>query len=230
ARWCDMVVADYNYYFDFGAMLFGLAQLNQWRVAVLVDEAHNLVERGRAMYSADLDQFALKSVRDSAPEPLHKPLQRLNREWNALHKEQVTVYQAYASKPDKLLQALALCTSAMGEYFNDHPQALTGELQSFYFEALQFAKVAELFNEQFIFDISQRDPLAKRRFSRLSLRNVVPAEFIRPRLTAARSSVLFSATLSPRHYYADLLGLPADTAWIDVESPFEAAQLQVRII
>ncbi|MBJ2267213.1 ATP-dependent DNA helicase [Pseudomonas sp. MF6772] len=230
ARWCDMVVADYNYYFDFGAMLFGLAQLNQWRVAVLVDEAHNLVERGRAMYSADLDQFALKRVRDSAPEPLHKPLQRLNREWNALHKEQVTVYQAYASKPDKLLQALALCTSAMGEYFNDHPQALTGELQSFYFEALQFAKVAELFNEQFIFDISQRDPLAKRRFSRLSLRNVVPAEFIRPRLTAARSSVLFSATLSPRHYYADLLGLPADTAWIDVESPFEAAQLQVRII
>lgn len=230
ARWCDMVVADYNYYFDFGAMLFGLAQLNQWRVAVLVDEAHNLVERGRAMYSADLDQFALKTVRDSAPEPLRKPLQRLNREWNALHKEQVTVYQAYPSKPDKLLQALALCTSAMGEYFNDHPQALTGELQGFYFEALQFAKVAELFNEQFIFDISQRDPLAKRRFSRLSLRNVVPAEFIRPRLTAARSSVLFSATLSPRHYYADLLGLPADTAWVDVESPFDPAQLQVRII
>ncbi|NMY26143.1 ATP-dependent DNA helicase [Pseudomonas sp. WS 5021] len=230
ARWCDMVVADYNYYFDFGAMLFGLAQLNQWRVAVLVDEAHNLVERGRAMYSADLDQFALKTVRDSAPEPLRKPLQRLNREWNALHKEQVTVYQAYPSKPDKLLQALALCTSAMGEYFNDHPQALTGELQGFYFEALQFAKVAELFNAQFIFDISQRDPLAKRRFSRLSLRNVVPAEFIRPRLTAARSSVLFSATLSPRHYYADLLGLPADTAWVDVESPFDAAQLQVRII
>ncbi|NMZ40953.1 ATP-dependent DNA helicase [Pseudomonas proteolytica] len=230
ARWCDMVVADYNYYFDFGAMLFGLAQLNQWRVAVLVDEAHNLVERGRAMYSADLDQFALKTLRDSAPEPLKKPLQRLNREWNALHKEQVTVYQAYASKPDKLLQALALCTSAMGEYFNDHPQALKGELQGFYFEALQFAKVAELFNEQFIFDIAQRDPQAKRRFSRLSLRNVVPAEFIRPRLTAARSSVLFSATLSPRHYYADLLGLPADTAWVDVESPFDAAQLQVHII
>lgn len=230
ARWCDMVVADYNYYFDFGAMLFGLAQLNQWRVAVLVDEAHNLVERGRAMYSADLDQFALKTLRDTAPEPLKKPLQRLNREWNALHKEQITVYQAYASKPDKLLQALALCTSAMGEYFNDHPQALTGELQGFYFEALQFAKVAELFNEQFIFDIAQRDPLAKRRFSRLSLRNVVPAEFIRPRLTAARSSVLFSATLSPRHYYADLLGLPADTAWVDVESPFDAAQLQVHII
>ena len=230
ARWSDLVVADYNYYFDVGALLFGLAQLNQWRVAVLVDEAHNLVERARSMYSASLDQYTLKTVRDTAPEPLKKPLQRLNREWNALHKDQLAPYQAYAARPDKMLQALSLCASAMGDYFNDHPEALNGDLQAFYFEALQFAKVAELFNEHFIFDISLRQLRGKRSSSTLCLRNVVPAEFIRPRLTAARSSVLFSATLSPRHYYADLLGLPADTAWVDVESPFNAAQLRVRIV
>ncbi|MBH3464982.1 ATP-dependent DNA helicase [Pseudomonas carnis] len=230
ARWSDLIVADYNYYFDFGAMLFGLAQLNQWQVSVLVDEAHNLVERARSMYSASLDQYSLKTVRDSAPEALKKPLQRLNREWNALHKDQLAPYQAYAAKPDNLLQALSLCTSAMGDYFNDHPDALTGDLQAFYFDALQWAKVAELFNEHFIFDITKRSFTAKRSSSTLCLRNVVPAEFIRPRLTAARSSVLFSATLSPRHYYADLLGLPADTAWVDVESPFKAEQLQVSIV
>ena len=230
ARWSDLIVADYNYYFDFGAMLFGLAQLNQWQVSVLVDEAHNLVERARSMYSASLDQYSLKTVRDSAPEALKKPLQRLNREWNALHKDQLAPYQAYAAKPDKLLQALSLCTSAMGDYFNDHPDALTGDLQAFYFDALQWAKVAELFNEHFIFDITKRSFTAKRSSSTLCLRNVVPAEFIRPRLTAARSSVLFSATLSPRHYYADLLGLPADTAWVDEESPFKAEQLQVSIV
>ncbi|OPA89608.1 ATP-dependent DNA helicase [Pseudomonas fluorescens] len=230
ARWADLVVADYNYYFDFGALLFGLGQLNGWRAAVLVDEAHNLVERARAMYSASLDQYSLKTLRDTAPEPLKKPLQRLNREWNALHKDQIAPYQAYAARPEKLVQALSLCTSAMGDYFNDHPESLSGELQAFYFEALQFAKVAELFNEHFIFDISKRQLNARRSSSTLCLRNVVPAEFIRPRLTAARSSVLFSATLSPRHYYADLLGLPADTAWIDVESPFKAEQLQVHII
>ncbi|MBJ2282345.1 ATP-dependent DNA helicase [Pseudomonas sp. MF6767] len=230
ARWSDLIVADYNYYFDFGAMLFGLTQLNQWQVSVLVDEAHNLVERARSMYSASLDQYSLKTVRDSAPEALKKPLQRLNRGWNALHKDQLAPYQAYAAKPDKLLQALSLCTSAMGDYFNDHPDALTGDLQAFYFDALQWAKVAELFNEHFIFDITKRSFTAKRSSSTLCLRNVVPAEFIRPRLTAARSSVLFSATLSPRHYYADLLGLPADTAWVDVESPFKAEQLQVSIV
>jgi Rad3-related DNA helicase len=230
ARWADVVIADYNYYFDLSGLLFGLSQFNQWRVAVLVDEAHNMVERARQMYSASLDQQNLSALRQTAPEALQKTLQRLNRAWNALHKEQVAPYQAYPETPGKFLHALNLCVSAMGDYFNDQPHALNGALQSFYFEAIAFVRIAELFDEHFVFDISKRALSSKRSHSRLCLRNVVPARFIQPRLTAARSSVLFSATLSPRHYYADLLGLPADTAWIDVESPFSREQLDVKII
>jgi Rad3-related DNA helicase len=230
ARWADVVIADYNYYFDLSALLFGLGQFNQWRVAVLVDEAHNMVERARQMYSASLDQQTLNDIRDTAPEALKKSLQRLNRQWNALHKDQLALYQAYPGTPGKFLQQLNLCVAAMGDYFNDHPHVLGGALQTFYFQAIAFIRIAELFDEHFVFDISKRALNGKRNFSRLCLRNVVPARFIRPRLTAARSSVLFSATLSPRHYYADLLGLPADTAWIDVESPFSREQLDVHII
>ncbi|MBH2033012.1 MAG: ATP-dependent DNA helicase [Pseudomonadales bacterium] len=230
ARWADVVVADYNYYFDFSALLFGLAQANNWRVAVLVDEAHNLVERGRQMYSATLDQSTLNGVRKSAPEPLKKSLQRVNREWNALHDQQLGAYQAYDRAPEKMLQALFSCSASIGDYLNDHPQGLDSALQNFYFDMLQFCRVAELFDEQFLFDITKRDLDRKRNLSRLCLRNVVPAGFIRPRLTAARSTVLFSATLSPRHYYADLLGMPTNTVWIDVESPFHADQLQVHIV
>jgi len=230
ARWADVVIADYNYYFDLSALLFGLSQFNQWRVAVLVDEAHNMVERTRQMYSASLDQQSLNAIRHSAPEALKKTLQRLNREWNALHKEQAVGYQAYPSPPVRLLQSLNLCVAAIGDYFNEHPHAVDGDLQSFYFEAIQFARIAELFDEHFVFDIHKRELGGKRSLSRLSLRNVVPAGFIRPRLTAARSTVLFSATLNPRHYYSDLLGLPDTTAWVDVESPFSREQLDVRII
>ncbi|WP_426111481.1 ATP-dependent DNA helicase [Pseudomonas sp. DSP3-2-2] len=231
ARWSDVVIADYNYYFDLSALLFGLAQFNQWRVAVLVDEAHNMVERARQMYSASLDQQSMNAIRDVAPVPLKKSLERLNRDWNALHKEQIATYQAYPGTPGKLLQSLNLCVTAMGDYFNEHPDAVDGPLQSFYFEAIAFVRIAELFDEHFVFDISKRESRGKRSsLSRLCLRNVVPANFIRPRLTAARCSVLFSATLSPRHYYADLLGLPVDTAWIDVESPFNRQQLDVRIV
>nr|WP_180204665.1 ATP-dependent DNA helicase [Pseudomonas sp. SbOxS1]NYU04659.1 ATP-dependent DNA helicase [Pseudomonas sp. SbOxS1] len=230
ARWADVVVADYNYYFDFSALLFGLAQANNWKVAVLVDEAHNLVERGRQMYSASLDQSTLDGVRKTAPEALKKPLQRVNREWNALHNQQLGAYQAYDKAPEKLLQALSSCSASIGDYLNDHPQGLDSALQRFYFDVLQFCRVAELFDQQYLFDISKRDLERKRNLSQLCLRNVVPASFIGPRLSAARSTVLFSATLSPRHYYADLLGTPANTVCIDVESPFHADQLHVRIV
>ncbi|WP_085726331.1 ATP-dependent DNA helicase [Pseudomonas sp. R37(2017)] len=230
ARWADVVVADYNYYFDFSALLFGLAQTNNWKVAVLVDEAHNLVERGRQMYSASLDQATFNGVRKTVPDVLKKPMQRVNREWNALHNAQTGAYQAYDKAPEKLLQALSSCSASIGDYLNDHPQGLDSALQGFYFDMLHFCRVAELFDEQFLFDISKRDLERKRNLSQLCLRNVVPAGFIRPRLTAARSTVLFSATLSPRQYYADLLGTPADTVCIDVESPFHADQLQVHIV
>jgi DNA excision repair protein ERCC-2 len=227
ARWADVVIGDYNYYFDLSALLFGLGQLNQWRAAVLVDEAHNMVERTRSMYSASLDQHEL---RQSAPDALKKPLDRLNRQWNALHKEQIAPYQAYRDVPVKFVDSLNLCMTALGDYFNEHPQAVAGPLQNFYFEAIGFARIAELFDEHFIFDIAKRDTGRGRSLSRLTLRNVVPAKFIQPRLSAARTTVLFSATLSPRQYYADLLGLPATTAWIDVESPFHHRQLDVRIV
>lgn len=229
ARWSDVVIADYNYYFDLSGMLFGLSQFNQWRVAVLVDEAHNMVERARSMYSATLDQHSMNQVRQSAPEPVKKALQRLNRDWNALHKEQVAPYQAYAAMPAKFLNSLNLCITAFGDYFNEHPHAANGELQSFYFEAIQFGRIAELFDEHFLFDISKRE-LGSKSLSRLCLRNVVPAGFVRPRLTAAISAVLFSATLNPRHFYRDLLGLPDTTAWVDVESPFQRSQLDVEIV
>jgi DNA excision repair protein ERCC-2 len=229
ARWSDVVIADYNYYFDLNGMLFGLSQFNQWRVAVLVDEAHNMVERARSMYSATLDQHSMNQVRQSAPEPVKKALQRLNRDWNALHKEQVAPYQAYAATPGKFLNSLNLCITAFGDYFNEHPHAANGELQSFYFEAIQFGRIAELFDEHFLFDISKRE-LGSKSLSRLCLRNVVPAGFVRPRLTAAISAVLFSATLNPRHFYRDLLGLPDTTAWVDVESPFQRSQLDVEIV
>ena len=230
ARWADVVVADYNYYFDLSALLFGLAQFNQWRVAVLVDEAHNMVERARSMYSASLDQQSLNALRQTAPQPLQKTLQRLNRQWNALHKEQAGAYQAYADLPGKFLSSLNLCVAAIGDYFNEHPHAVDGALQSFYFDAIGFVRIAELFDEHFIFDIAVREWGAKRRFSRLTLRNVVPARFIAPRLSAALGTVLFSATLRPQRYYADLLGLPEKTVCIDVESPFHHDQLNVRIV
>ncbi len=58
----------------------------------------------------------------------------------------------------------------------------------------------------------------------------MPGPFLAPRFAAAHSVVLFSATLSPWHFYSDTLGMPANTAWVDVPSPFAAKQLSVRLV
>src|SRR5690606_22187437 len=80
-RWCDVAVGDYNYYFDSNAMLHGLTVANQWRTGVLVDEAHNLLERARTMYSAELERTAFMALRRSAPAALKRTLDSVGRYW-----------------------------------------------------------------------------------------------------------------------------------------------------
>ncbi|WAB95948.1 ATP-dependent DNA helicase [Pseudomonas putida] len=229
ARWVDVLVADYNYYFDAHALLFGLTQANQWRVAVLVDEAHNLVERGRGMYSASLDQGQLLALRQRKPPGLASALDRLNRQWNAVYKAQRAPYLATEQLPDAFMRSLQQCIGLIQERLNESPVDVDAHILQFYFQALQFSRVAELFDEHFLFDVSLRAGPRQRRLATLCLRNVTPAKLLGPRMQVARSVTLFSATLSPRHFYTDLLGMPADTAWLEVAAPFRAEQLEVRI-
>jgi Rad3-related DNA helicase len=63
----------------------------------------------------------------------------------------------------------------------------------------------------------------------LSVRNIVPGAFLRPRFAACHTAILFSATLGPETYQRDLLGLPENTGWIDVPPPFPPEHLSVRI-
>lgn len=240
ARWSDVVVGDYNYYFDLNAMLFGLTLANQWRVGVLVDEAHNLVERARRMYSAELDQNALKALRREAPAVLKKALDRVARQWSALNKVesddvegqayQGQAYRVLDAPPTKLLNALQNAIAGITDYLTEQPFGLDSALQTFYFEAMHFCRVAELFDEHSLFDMTVKIGRRAVLSSKLCFRNVVPAGFLTPRFEATQATVLFSATLSPSRYYANLLGLPATSPWIEVESPFSAEQLSVRVV
>lgn len=224
-HWSDVVVGDYNYYFDVNAMLHAQAQAGQWRVSVLVDEAHNLVERARKMYSAELVPARLAVARQAAPPAIRKVLDGLARGWRALHRDQAEDYQVYEEVPQDFRGALQQTASAILDHLADHPAGIAAPLQDFFFEVLHFSRMAELLGAHSLFDITLEEGGAL-----LCLRNVVPAPFLAPRFAAARSAALFSATLGPAGYYSDLLGLPEDTAWIDVASPFRAEQLSVRVV
>ncbi|ABO57874.1 ATP-dependent DNA helicase [Burkholderia vietnamiensis] len=250
ARWSDMAIGDYNYYYDGSAMLHALAQQNQWRVGVLVDEAHNLLDRARRMYSASLDPFAFAAAREAAPPTLRKAFDRLARAWGALNRAQAERYAAYPAIPAGLVSAVQNLVATIGEHLTDAPRANDDALLRFHFDAIQFGVLADAFDSASIFDATLHGeplprqaaletvdavdtlvPAARRRRiqSTLCVRNVIPAGFLAPRYEAARATVLFSGTLSPFRFYRDTLGLPADTGWLDVEGPFRAEQLTVRV-
>ena len=234
ARWSDVIVGDVNHWFDSHALLHGLAQANDWRTGVLVDEAHNLVERARGMYSAELDQQRLRRLRRAAPKALFRPLARLTRQWQAVCKDAGAedvgepgkpVYRLLKTLPDKLVAATQQVGAAVTDHLGEHPEDATLELQELLFEALAFCRLAERFGEHSLCDLTRHG----RGRAVLGLRNLIPGDFLAARFNTAHSVVLFSATLSPAHYYRDLLGLPGNTVWQEVASPFAADQLEVRI-
>ncbi|WP_329605302.1 ATP-dependent DNA helicase [Undibacterium fentianense] len=231
AKWSDIVVGDYNYYFDLNAMLYGLALNNNWKISVLIDEAHNMVARAREMYTIELHSARFKEMQRQAPPELKKACDKVRRQWRMLEKSDliqskgIDSYQVHAQLPDKLTKTLISLCAEIGSYFVDHPSANNSGLQEFYFNALIFIRLSECFGEHSIFDVSM-----KQNGSILCIRNIVPAPFLQARFKASHTSALFSATLTPWNYYSDLLGMPEKTAWVDVESPFDPEQLAVHVV
>ncbi len=238
ATWADVVIGDYNYYFDLSAMLHAMTVSYQWRVSVLVDEAHNMIERARSMYSAALNQRQLQAVHAAAPRAVRAVLDKLNRAFYDVHKTQVVDYLVVEELPADFLKVLQQLITGITDFLVANPTRVDAELQSFYFEALHFSRMADSFGTHSMFDITLTDEAtpagsllqSSQGSATLTIRNIVPAPFLNPRFTDAQSAVLFSATLSPANFYKDTLGLPMATAWIDVASPFSPDQLAVSAV
>lgn len=230
-RWSDVVIGDYNYFFDATALLHSMTLASRWKVGVLVDEAHNLLERARSMYSCELRQERFEEARRKVPSSLHPTFRKLSRAWARLARAQTESYVVHSNIPVAFETCTRDWTAAVTAHLAEYPTEIEGALLDFYFDALAFNRLADTFGQHSMLDSSSA-PLGPRRSPRtnICIRNVVPAPFLKPRLASAHATVLFSATLSPQEFYADMLGLATDTAFLQVESPFSAEQLNVRIV
>ena len=224
ARWSDLVIGDVNRLFDQSALLHGLIRQNNWQASVLVDEAHNLVDRARGMYSVQLEQQRLLKLKKIAPKPVKAALDRTARAWQALIRDHGEQAQPVflATLPPQLLGALQAMVSVITDYLADNPPDLA--LQEVMFESVAFMKLADSFGDHSLCEFQRTG----RGRASLTIQNLVPADFLTERFKAAHSVLLFSATLSPGVYYRDLLGLPEDARFTSLPSPFSAEQLQVQ--
>ena len=238
-RWADVLVGDVNHLFDNRGLLWGLSQALGWKLAVLVDEAHNLVERARRMYSAELRISRIRAAAQTAPGAVRGALEALVQASDDLVVDTAAPYAVLDAVPDTFVHALQTAAAALSEHFNQHPLNV-GALLDFQFDLQWFLKLVEALSDHSLFDVQtflgpasgvdgEGAAALGGADAALCVRNVAPACFLRQRFEAMHSVTLFSATLSPPDYAIQLLGLPERTAWIDVPPAFAAEHLVVRV-
>ncbi len=202
----DGILCDYNYVFDPHVYLrrfFGEGSV-RGNDLFLVDEAHNLLERGREMYSAVLykeDFLALKKTVRAYDIKMEKRLEKCNRELLLLKRE--CEDWCMPDTIDGFVEALLKLASCMEEYLENHDDSpVRREILEFYFEVSHFLQMYELTDDKYV-TYTQID--GDGRFL-IRLFNVDPSSNLKGCLDRAVSSVLFSATMLPIQYYKKLLG------------------------
>ena len=151
----DVVVGDYNYYFDSSAPLYALTGTNQWKVGILVDEAHNLIERARKMYSASLERATLEAVRFGAPMMLKGVLDRVARAWDTMLEGQSEVYGAYDEVPEGFLGTLERSVAAITRTRRRTAGDARHRSGGILFRGMRFCTLAASLDSDTLFDISQ---------------------------------------------------------------------------
>ena len=231
--WVDGVICDYNYAFDPNVHLkrfFGENISGDY--IFLIDEAHNLVERGREMYSAEISRQTLftlrKKIRKHFPK-LARALDKASRQMLELEEDLKASQNPYQvlSNPGVLPVTLLTISGELEEILEEKnlEEELRKEILEFYFVVRDFLNVSELVDENYVV---YTECFGENDF-RLRLFCVNPAANLSEYLKKGRSAVFFSATLFPMLYYRELLTTETDAYGIYVQSPFSAKNRRILI-
>ncbi len=222
----DAVICDYNYVFDPHVYLKRFfADGVSGEYIFLIDEAHNLVERGREMYSAVLckeDFLRLKKSVAAIDGKIEHYLEKCNKELLLLKRE-CTDYkiEEYISPFVLDLQKLGGAMETYLEEHDGHGEAHNGEVREeileFYFAVSHFLDIYERVDDNYVV-YSQ---LCEDGSFLLKLFCVNPSLNLKECMKKGRSTVLFSATLLPIQYYKSLLGGDAEDYEVYAKSVFD---------
>ena len=229
---CDIIICDYNYVFDPQVYLrryFSSEASDGARYVLLVDEAHNLADRARAMYSADLKNTDIAEVWRGLPEdsPLRDPLEKINITMHgfrrlcsdSLEKDDAGVERGYylnhgAIEPfhELVRNTRTVLESWLRTHRGDENEIAVWSLSS---KLKRFEVIAEYFDRAFITFIELEGEMRTIRLICLD-----PSTVLDARMERAYAAVLFSATMTPIDYFADILGGTKKAVKLTLPSPF----------
>lgn len=218
----DLIVCDYNYLFDPGVYLRRFFMNPKKKDAVfLIDEAHNLVSRGREMYSASLTEQDLAAFLFN--------LSKIDPNLDFAGAEVIAYFMAWRSElqdeeltlkrlnylPEMLQPAMERLIGAIEQLMRRKPILSNPSLRDFYFTLLEFNRVLPLVNREYAIYLKTDNNILT-----LYLFCLNSGPFLRKKLELSRAAIFFSATLSPMPYFRELLGAGSDALEISLFSPF----------
>ncbi|HCV24763.1 MAG TPA: ATP-dependent helicase, partial [Candidatus Latescibacteria bacterium] len=232
SNWSDVVVCDYNYVFDPKAFLKRYFLEGTGDYAFLIDEAHNLVDRARDMYSAQLSRAQVRRVAQALKEPvpqvarvldtidayLKTQLQRVDDEGDG---------RGWLDRdlPEDLMPLLRRAQAeAEPVLARNRPTPWRDELLDLFFSFVAFLRVADLYDEHYV---TYGEKVGQD--LRLRLYCLDPARRLGEALKRGRSASFFSATLTPVDYFRRLLGGERTDYTVELPSPFPSENLAVLV-
>ncbi|WP_444900771.1 ATP-dependent DNA helicase [Microbulbifer sp. VAAC004] len=240
--WADLVVCDFNYVFD-PLVRISTLQDPRYRRALLVDEAHNLSERAREMYSASLSRRdsrrAALACKSNHPQ-LYRRIQSLVRalaQWSKRFQEQ-NLYkeirssqnvQAWCSplnseedRPTTVSRAIQKVLDALSELSEQEkfpPEEIGEWLKSLY----RYACIEQILSGQHQALTRVIDQDAPWQEHQLKLMCMNAAGFLQESCAQFHGALFFSATLRPTQFVTAQLGIEPETPYLMLPSPFEAS-------
>jgi len=224
----DIIVCDYNYFFDPIVYLKRFFDSDASNVLILVDEAHNLVPRARSMYSASFDSFTYKKVKHSLIHFEHKKFKnaqkRMTKFFNQFAEFPIGDTKiAMLTKTD--LKGIENYLLACSDINKNHHSVVSDEFTDFYLELNKFIKLIQFYDDTFALYVSKRNE----KDCQINLFCIDPSEHIKRTIDQVKGKIFFSATLSPSDYYIDIIGRYKNNPMLSLPSPFDKNNLKLLV-
>lgn len=226
----DVIIGDYNYVFDPRVYLRRFFQDVRENYVFLVDEAHNLVDRSRDMFSQALNKemvMEAKKVVDHDKD-LKKSLQKINKIFLKIRKEldETGGKRSYFGVPEELIQSLQSFLVSFEHFRKAHQEDFEGKekIMDFFFAVNHFLNIDDMYDEGYL---TYEEATGKD--VRIKLFAIHPRDLLKAIYKKSKATILFSATLLPLSYYRNLLGGEEEDYQINLPSPFKKEHLQVYL-
>lgn len=215
----SFIIGDYNYFFDPGAYLRRHFDEESERHLVLVDEAHNLIDRAREMYSASFDLHDLNNAKDDfrllGRKKLNTAYKNLVKYLTSLSEEQEEFSEVKVdSFPDELILKIEAFDEAMVYFLNKYEEDASEKMLDIYYNFLTFFSVRERMNDTYIQYYEKR---SADHFI-VHLYTLDAHDYVVEMLNRVDTTIFYSGTLTPMDYYVSCLS-NSDTNF-SIPSPF----------